>query len=422
MGLFENSHFPYTNFHEMNMDKLVEIVEDSAGKAGEVTNRVTTVENKVTVLEGRADTTDGEISDINGDINSINSSLNTVNSQISSLDTRTTQSEGDINVLENVTGGLQDRMTTAENDIDNLESTVGNLGTRMTTAEDNIDDLQSDVAEKTRTLVTQGSLTGGVLVGTVTVDGVATRLYAPTAGSTVVRAEDVPFNNSDVIPPMQAIEVQEAIEELNTNNANTATRMTTAENNITALTSDIVSATSDIESLSDRMDSVETINLTQTNDIRTNYRSIRDIESKIRSSYYYNGDNPTIDETDFIEVGSLVTGGYITGSGRDIYFTIPWDKVWVHNTTNPIDDPNNFTIRFNAGMITIRGNNGYIVNNQTIEEGVQTSFTLVTLRAQPCGLYVRTQLPTSAAQTSINNTPVGIYLSSCQVEVTCISV
>lgn len=191
MGLFENSHFPYTNFHEMNMDKLVEICEGSAGQAQALASRMTAAEDDIDILETRANATDGQIS-------TINSNINTINGDIDALETRATTSEGDIT-------GLTSRMTTAEGDIDALE-------TRITTDEATIATQATQIAGKSTVDVTQ-ILDAGVNVANIEIDGTTTRIYAPTAGSTYVRAMDVPFNNEHTTLPGST--VQDAIEELN---------------------------------------------------------------------------------------------------------------------------------------------------------------------------------------------------------------
>lgn len=190
MGLFENSHFPYTNFHEMNLDKLVEICEGSAGQAEALSTRMTAAEQDIDTLETRAAGTDNQITLING---------------------RLTTNENDIDTLEARADSADSRISTNAGKIAVNESDIDALETRLTTDEATITAQGETLAGKSTVGVTQ-VLDAGVNVANIEVNGITTRIYAPTAGSTYVRAIDVPYDNTD--SGLDAHNVQAALTEL----------------------------------------------------------------------------------------------------------------------------------------------------------------------------------------------------------------
>ena len=190
MGLFENSHFPYTNFHEMNLDKLVEICEGSAGQAAALSSRVTAAEQDIDTLETRADGTDNQISLINGRLSTAENDIDTLEARADSADSRISTNAGKIAVNES--------------DIDALE-------TRLTADEATIT-AQGETLARKSTVGIEQILDAGVNVANIEINGLTTRIYAPTAGSTYVRAIDVPYDNTD--SHMYAQNVQSAIDEL----------------------------------------------------------------------------------------------------------------------------------------------------------------------------------------------------------------
>lgn len=373
MGLFENSHFPYTNFHEMNMDKLVETVEEAAGQAGQMADRMGAAERDIDTLETRADTTDVRIA-------SINSNIDSVESDIDALETRATTSEGNITALTT-------RVTTAEGDIDALD-------TRLTTDEATIATQATQIAGKSTVGVDQ-LLAGGVRVADITVDGSTTTLYAPTAGSTYVRAEDVPFNNSDVTPAMTATDCQAAIEELNTD--------------IGSLDAGDIAFTP--TQIFPQADTVE-IALNNANDrfVRI-FAALNKLEwlDHYESYFDWYNDDPTENHTYTWGLGTLVAAGYVSGSGSNLLFMIPHVRSWAHGTgMDPTVTPQSWNFEL-SGLITVRGVNGYVpsMNNVNV---LTLSPTITFTNA---GIMVQITLPT--ASSSDNNKPCNVYMSNAQI-------
>ena len=348
MGLFENNQFPYTNFHEMNLDWIAEKIEDAAGISENINGRVTQCETDIQTLDGRMDTAEG---------------------RITSQGNRLTTAEGDIDTLETTTGSQGTRLTTAEGDIDALEG-------RMDTAEGDIDSLESTVAGKSTVTVTQGSLTGGVLVGTVSIDGTSTRLYAPTAGSTVVRAMDVPFDNTGLTPPMTAIECQEAIEELNTNIGTEAAARQTAD---ATLTSDLATE------VTNRQTAVAGVASDLASEVSARQTAVSDIYEYFRNVTYNSGMGNII-------LDNVIAPGFVYADGTGIRFWVPWTRMFGRGEPNPVDDTSRYTFTI-VGNIFVRGVNGYILNNVSL---ASSSITNIEILPDVTGVKVTLTLATPA--------------------------
>ena len=114
MALFEG-HFPYTNFHDLNLDWLLQKVQDHE-------ERLTQAEQDIDALEGRMDQAEADIDALEGrmdqaeqDIDALEGRMNTAEDDIDDLEGRMQTAENDIDALEG-------RMQTAEGKITNLET------------------------------------------------------------------------------------------------------------------------------------------------------------------------------------------------------------------------------------------------------------------------------------------------------------
>lgn len=110
-----------------------------------------------------------------------------------------------------------------KSDADNIRYSNTASGLTATDVQDAIDEVVSDISNKSTVSVTQ-TISTGTKIGTITVDGTDTDLYAPSGGSQT--AAQTSYDNA--ISGLSATNVQDAVDELNTEKAPSAITTTTA--------------------------------------------------------------------------------------------------------------------------------------------------------------------------------------------------
>jgi hypothetical protein len=342
MGLFENSQFPYTNFHELNLDKIVDVTKDAKETAGRA-------ETKADQAAATVETFDERITANTEAVTNLQSTTANHEERIS-YNERMIAINGDL-ITANTT-----RYTVLNEKVNNLDSELDTKIQEANTRMDGLDttdtQLQANIDRKSTVIVEQGTLDGGVLAGTIYVDGTPTRLYAPTAGSTVVRAVDVPYTADpdawidEVGTQLNPIEVQSALDILASSLFGTA--------------------------------------LYELNQLF--YKWVNDI---IKESF-----------------DSLITSGFITTSGSEIWFTVPYSKKWNRPGFNPIDMPTRVQFSI-SGHLTVRGTSGYVMGDRDFND---TSISQITISAREAGYQVVLKMATAVP--SLNNTPVTVRLTN----------
>ena len=441
MGLFENSHFPYTNFHELNLDKVVEIsqsakdtAETAATTVGQYDTRLTaaerdidTAEGNITALQGSMSTVQGDISTIESNITSMGHDIETNADNIASLERETSSISSDVHRIDMTVTLDHDQLVQLESDwerdhgtlqvtaaavetleqtvypmpmqIDNLQSDMGTaqsdisgINTQLSLMDTRLSGDESDIAaldgrlagaedeiDTKSTVAIEQFLGAGVKIATIEIDSVETNLYAPTAGSTVVRAQDVPFDNTGVTPAMTATECQEAIEELNTNTGTVATNLA-AE--VTARQTAVAGVAADLAT-----------------EVTARQGAISDVYDFYRPLTYNEG-------MGIIPTDTAIYAGFVYNNGGSFSFMVPYNKGFDGSSLNPRDNASNyqFTIQ---GHFYVRGVNGYILNNVDVASNQIRS---ITMTASYSGIKIDVVMATAA---SVGNaTPVTVAMSS----------
>lgn len=187
--------YPYTNFEQLNLDWLLEMVGGFDARITSNTDRITAAEGRLDSAEDRLDSAETRLTSAESRISQNEADIATHTQQISGLDSRLTSAEGsisgiqdDLDDIQNDISGLSSRVSTNENDISSLKLAAGNADTsindinsRLNSASNDIVGLDSRVSDLEADQVIANPGGSGSPLNTI---GISGRTYTiPSGGS-----------------------------------------------------------------------------------------------------------------------------------------------------------------------------------------------------------------------------------------------
>lgn len=369
------------------LDSRVDILESQPDLSSEVHN------NTANIATLRSDVSDlgSDISTLQTDVSGVQSDLSTLSGNVNTLSGNVSTLSGNVNTLSGTVSSLSGDVSSLQSDVSSLQSDVGTLQTDVSA-------LQSDVASKSEVSYNE-IITSGSQIGTITIDGVSTDLYAPSA-TVIPPASGITYDNTT--SGLQASNVQTAVDEVNEKVDNIYVNVTNNEQ-----TNGTLIATVSVTDQTGR---------TIDNNIRVplNVPLIGSFDRVIYDqpqSHYLQYDLPR-----------GVFAGHITGTSKDIYFFVP--------TPYDYSGAGLSADTFLSAAGAIRGISGYVdASSFTISDykynydGQQTYTKRFTIAPQRGGilfmLHNENQFKTTANPPTMypNNTPVSVYLSNFKLNV-----
>ena len=364
------------------LDSRVDILESQPDLSSEVHNNtanIATLRSDVSDLESDVSTLQTDVSGVQSDLSTLSGNVNTLSGNVSTL-------SGDVSSLQSDVGSLQSNVGTLQTDVGSLQTNVGTLQT-------DVGALQTAVASKSEVSYSV-IITTGSQIGTITIDGVSTDLYAPSA-TVIPPASGITYDNTN--SGLQATNVQDAVDEVNEKADNISVYVTNNEQTNGTL--------------------IGTVNITNQSGttVNSNIRIPYNVSLKGRHDRTVY-DQPQSPYQQY-DLPRGVFAGHLTGSSKDIYFFVPTPYDYSGITFG--------NSLFLSASGAIRGISGYVdASSFTISDykynydGQRTDTKRFTIDCQRGGilfmLHNENGFKTTASTpaTYPNNTPVSVYLAN----------
>ena len=374
-----------------NLGNRIENVEEELEnvptdeRIGELQTAINQNAADIVVLDSRVDILESQ-PDLSSEVHNNTSNISTLQGDVSDLNTAV-QGKSTVSYTRDLSSGTKIGSISIDSISTDIYAptptvipgasgiTYDNTQSGMTASnvQDAIDELDTDVSGKSTVSVTQDISTGSK-IGTITIDGVSTDLYAPSA-TVIPPASGITYDNTT--SGLQASNVQDAIDEVNT--------------------------------VADSKSTVSVIdNMGSGNEIAKIY--VDGSPTIIYSPVMSNAQFALVSEGNraYLKLPNGVFAGVLTGSAKNIYFFIPL--------------PYDFTTfyfqnlwRLSCPGTYIRGTSGNLVVNEDLStysnsDSAPTATKRFTLTFTTGGTLVLLTNDTGYGGTT--NTPVSVYFGS----------
>ena len=374
-----------------NLGNRIENVEEELEnvptdeRIGELQTAINQNAADIVVLDSRVDILESQ-PDLSSEVHNNTSNISTLQGDVSDLNTAV-QGKSTVSYTRDLSSGTKIGSISIDSISTDIYAptptvipgasgiTYDNTQSGMTASnvQDAIDELDTDVSGKSTVSVTQDISTGSK-IGTITIDGVSTDLYAPSA-TVIPPASGITYDNTT--SGLQASNVQDAIDEVNT--------------------------------VADSKSTVSVIdNMGSGNEIAKIY--VDGSPTIIYSPVMSNAQFALVSEGNraYLKLPNGVFAGVLTGSAKNIYFFIPL--------------PYDFTAfhfqnlwRLSCPGTYIRGTSGNLVANEDLStysnsDSAPTATKRFTLTFTTGGILVLLTNDTGFGGTT--NTPVSVYFGS----------
>lgn len=379
-----------------NLGNRVENIEEELEnvptdeRIGELQSAINQNSADIVVLDSRVDILESQ-PDLSSEVHNNTANIATLRSDVSDL-------SSDVSNLQTDVSGVQSDLSTLSGNVNTLSGNVSSLSGTINTISGDVSSLQTAVASKSEVSYNE-IITSGSQIGTITIDGVSTDLYAPSA-TVIPPASGITYDNT--VSGLQATDVQDAVDEVNEKVDNIYVNVTNNEQTNGTLIATV--------SVTDQTGRTIDENIRIPLNVPLIGRFDRVIYDQPQSPYLQ------------YDLPRGVFAGHLTGSSKDLYFFVP----------TPYDySGEGFSAdTFLSASGAIRGISGYVdASSFTISDykynynGQQTNTKRFTIAPQRGGilfmLHNENQFKTTANPPALypNNTPVSVYLSNFKLNV-----
>lgn len=348
-----------------NLGNRIENVEEELEnvptdeRIGELQDAINQNSADIVVLDSRVDILESQ-PDLSSEVHNNTANIATLRSDVSDLGS-------DVSTLQTDVSGVQSDLSTLSGSVNTLSGNVSSL-------QSDVGALQTSVASKSEVSYNE-IITSGSQIGTITIDGVATDLYAPSA-TVIPPASGITYDNTT--SGLQAGNVQDAIDEVNT----------VADSKSTVSVIDYMGSGNEIAKI--YVDG-----------------SLTTIYSPVMS----NAQDALVGEGNraYLKLPNGVFAGVLTGNTKHIYFFIPlpYDFTTFHFQN---------LWRLSCPGTYIRGTTGNLLTNEDLStysnsDSAPTATKRFTLTFTTGGILVLL-INDSGFAGATNNTPVSVYFGS----------